>query len=1275
MARGRGRKRRRKQLEPEEVLSGRIVPEVLELVRMIRRVNPTDRGLHPNEEERRYGQKTALQGTLISHFQDQLEVVAEDDDLVLLRHKPSGEDACHAKISGLEHGARRWVRFKLDEQQSPLVPLTAGDEDVGHQPTVLAADASVEPVAEGLDPDAGQLAPDELLGMGDASMAEYDYLAARQQYEAALVRSRGRLPAARALLDLLVNTLASYQEALGVAVQLSPDAARAAEVRVLLGLAAAHLGEADRAEDHVRGIADPEAAEVHLVLARKALGSEQADLANSRLEAARELAPAHHGVHALDKDLAALRARLLGPLEQEVKQALASGEIVEAEQLAKDLLEQWPDSEVAREALRQVRDARRRERSETLIQRADEAMAQERFGEAAALLEQAMAGGADEKVRASLEEARRRQREREDEAAVDAVIAALETGELRSGLALYLGLEPRLRAAVRQQNSSPHLGRLEESEARAPAAQRVDAILALSEAAVLLDAGAEAELIELLERHQQALQGVKDAGKLLGEANSRLLARRRSAALDGLKQAKDALARGEPDQARRHWDSVDVSALKQGEEQQARAVRTGIDEANDELESSRMLRQLQERGELFSARALARRRHDVTRGGTKARWRERLDEIQAGIRREWRYQSFDSPGDPAINVIEFRGSGGSTSDWLLPGGESIVLVSMEGQWVFLRVMDISTRRATRAASFRTPEPMGAPGTWSVSGSTIWIFGAAGWLLQIDCESLEILGWSCPRDLLPAEIKDMGLQVVRSGKYMWLTCPEASTSIVDLERQRVIRTLEKAPAITAITCAGEVGLFGQIGEKPARPYTERGTPLSGSTVRDDMSLVAATGHPGGDGFVILYIPAQQNATPSIRIGALSRSGHLVFSALLDGVSPRHQQSLACARRQGLVFHLATTPLPSKVLIAYRLDDERAEEIYRVPVSAATLLATDREGQWVAAVTAREGGVEIVPLDEDPRSLNRAKSVRDMEPLPQLDASYLGCGGAMFKTRPQARELAAELRTLPEADAESMVRRLRQEKVGEQEYLQDLTQAQMMAGEMVEQDGEHQWRHNPGHPGAMATHAHGLAVDGKWGEARRALDQLNFRGLGEPVARHLFHLHGLANYKAGDMEMAEAAWLEGAACAEGDCKIKPCVDLLCLEDQRHDEGGQGQDSPPVQQVIQAVIAADAARQGGDPGAALEHVDHPLIWFFREEQGLARLAEAYLHMEPRTAAELWKKGLVLAAFVQRHRPAYGTANLTPYEVPFPGHTWSSERFDTIADAASEWLEGDDR
>ncbi len=78
-------------------------------------------------------------------------------------------------------------------------------------------------------------------------------------------------------------------------------------------------------------------------------------------------------------------------------------------------------------------------------------------------------------------------------------------------------------------------------------------------------------------------------------------------------------------------------------------------------------------------------------------------------------------------------------------------------------------------------------------------------------------------------------------------------------------------------------------------------------------------------------------------------------------------------------------------------------------------------------------------------------------------------------------------------------------------------------------------------------------------------------------------------------------------------------------------------------------------------------PVPW----REALPQLVQAQLLVDAGSPGAPWRKAVVLASFVQRHRPASGSANMARHNLPIPGCTWDDERFDAIAEAASKWLE----
>ncbi|MBL8954249.1 MAG: hypothetical protein JNK82_25955 [Myxococcaceae bacterium] len=189
------------------------------LIELIREVNPTGRELDAKTERRRYALKSRLQSLLLRLYPDDIEVTPAGDSpgIVGLSHRRS--DACHAVIDDLDVDVRARVRFRLDTAPAPEP----------QRPTTSAPPKRPTPSGVGL------------LEQGRAALGEYDFDAARSAFTDAL--AAGVDGAAEVLLELLVDHLAAYDEALA----LEPELGDSPRLRATLAVAAARAGRASDA--------------------------------------------------------------------------------------------------------------------------------------------------------------------------------------------------------------------------------------------------------------------------------------------------------------------------------------------------------------------------------------------------------------------------------------------------------------------------------------------------------------------------------------------------------------------------------------------------------------------------------------------------------------------------------------------------------------------------------------------------------------------------------------------------------------------------------------------------------------------------------------------------------------------------------------------------------------------------------------------------------------------------------------------------------------------
>src|SRR5215467_14131927 len=420
----------------EEALRPGASIEAPELIQLIHEVNPSGHELKAEAERWRYQLKSRLQSLLIARFKEQLEVapLPASPDVVSLLYRPQNRDACHAIVADLEEGPRSWVRLILDLQVKasppPIVPHR------GRRKTTTAP-SSDRPST-----------PEAYLRAGRDAIALYDLELAREHFARALELSEGATQPARALLGLLVEQLAMFAEAVELEAQLSSDALADSEIRCLLGLAFAHLGEAAETMRMLKDMATDRAAEALVILARRALRESATSEAEQWASRAKQAAPAHPEVVAVREELKAAKANACRPLEEELERLMVAGDETAIEHCARALLRTFPESAVARKAVRGIEERQRAEAAQLHRARGEEAFDRGDYDEAATLLRYAQQLGMTG-LEGEIASADRLGAERSEQGRIEQTIRAFVQPPGQSFLLLYLAQQPRVREAIR----------------------------------------------------------------------------------------------------------------------------------------------------------------------------------------------------------------------------------------------------------------------------------------------------------------------------------------------------------------------------------------------------------------------------------------------------------------------------------------------------------------------------------------------------------------------------------------------------------------------------------------------------------------------------------------------------------------------------------------------------------------------------------------------------------------------------------------------------------
>ncbi len=957
-----GDHRRDPLLEAADILAGRVTPDARRIIEIIHRVNPTALDLPEVKARQRYALKSRLQSLLVARFRDDLRVEPAEHGIVLLRHRASGRDACHAKVVELEEEARSWVQLQLD---------VAGDDELD-----LADDSD--------DPDESDESDDsDALRLGRAALAEYDFPAAEDHFTRAFRQTRGGLAAAHALLELLVDHLGQDADALALEDRLDAEAAPAPEVRLLLALAAARCHDHARALRHLRGLSAARAADIWAWLAAGAAERGEVDEATRCLDELGARDPSHPELARMREDVARRRAQARQPLEEELQRCFAEGDLARAEAQAKALVARWPDCQPARRILERLDEQRREAEAARMLELAAAALEDGDLALAAGRLHAAQSLGAEapalgERIsRALAAEAQRR-----DEQRTADVLRLLEAGDEEPALTAYLALEPPLRARVRQRSARPLLEWAEETEPRHGG--RVRAVLALARATEMLGAGEAEGALRLLEPHRAALEPVRHARATLMEAQRRLDERRRSAAELELEAATRAAAAGELEPAERRLRALDRRALGPEKRAAADELITEVRRRRARLVHEARVAEHVAAGDLLAAAA------ELDALGEAAE--ERRQELRAAIREAWRLRSVSCEraierGTPLGELLREETNQDYAAVWLTAERDRLVVAEAYGPQVFVAVLRLHDRRVERLISFQAPQAVHDLAA-GVDGDLLWLFGREGHAYEISWPTGEIRGAHDLRPFLgPGESLEKAF-VVPGTRMAWLELlrdhEHIMFKVIDLDRRRLVRQLDKdATAVDLLVGVAEARVVAHHWNRRSALLTARGQVIE-EIGRLRVNAVAP--HPSGRGIVVVGFLPDDEEEGIFELFELQQPGLTrPRGQRLLGSNGNKTLSLVSALDDGMVFVLHHFD-EGRELRAFQLREGHLVEAYRAPAPSMRLLQDAGSRRVVALVHGLEG-LEIIRLGPEPPALPEVRALARRHVLPQLERPFL------------------------------------------------------------------------------------------------------------------------------------------------------------------------------------------------------------------------------------------------------------------------------------------------
>jgi hypothetical protein len=1245
------------------VLAGRTDVDVESLLELIHRVNPTERELPAAVAAQRYEIKSRLQSLLLRRFAESLKIEPASDDhrLISISHRFGPGDACHAVVEDLDVDVRAELRRRLDEQLHEL-----------EERAVASTEPSWEQDTEKSFQDTEHSAT-ELVRRGRTALEAYDYDESRRLLDEAVQLSGGSAESALPLLELLVDHLGLAQDALALEPRLTEETRTNPQVRIMLALAAAQLADHEKATQLVRGLDSPRAGEAYLILADQAIRSGEEDVAGQCLELARQHEAAPFELSRLDEALAKLRAVRLEPEEEKLRQLQGQDRLAEAEALAGDLLQRWPESRVARSILQAAERRRQVSRAQELLERAERAIETGSLSTAAALMREALA--LDQEQAAELEPRigwlEQEDRRRQQDAAVERVCSLLAGDQCEAGMHEYLGLAREPRERVRQAIDQPTLAWLEqaaESSSPGARARAVAAVLALERAAQSND---HQKVITLLAPHQRALRNVDEAARVLARAEAGLRKEQQAAARRSLELARAALSDGQLDQATSLLAGADLRILPAAERPAAQELVSDLKRAEDAARVAARVDELAAAGEPLAACDHARKMLTLCRENEIPIWERRCRELSASVHRHFHLQVTDLAGsDSEIllrNLAPYRDDG--IQIWI-SGRDRLVLAVGWSRQVFIWIVDTDSGCLETCVMLRTPESLGQQIDALVEADALHITGFSGWQLVLSLADWEVLSWKPPVDDLEEEERLLRRRLMPGGRYLWrmselddLDDLEAQVCIVDLENRMVCRSIHGPHHLQPVICRNQRLVLACEEDCTTTALTTRGVPATWPKSLPD-STGAAAAHPGKEGLLLVTVPDQwhegDDQVPVALAGLVKGEEDHSETLEIEGLGINRIHSLATSLDVGMSYLLFYAYTGHVELAGFCWSpDQGLHQVYRVPATSGMIIVQDSESRQTALITS-ESDFQVFVLDKEPPPVDPEESVTP-HLLPTLDTEY--CGPFDSESRSLHQQLIIELKNPLKRASLTSAYQSRWEN--DSERLSDLIYCLSEAGaeSAAQQVARQAWHRFEGDPAIAMAYAELELAAEKWLTARQLLEKVDIKQMNKAHLRHLHHLLGKAHYCAGETDTAAAIWLRGAS-YEGHCPLDLLIELAEPIAEHPGPADWSPELPQMQRLRALIRAADQCT--GEPERVLDLLDRPWIWAAREMQIITRIVAAHQAIDAATPWQRFNQQAAFTAFLKLRM----TAGIWGKGLPLPDTPWTATEIDRLAEEIMERL-----
>jgi hypothetical protein len=1270
------------------VLAGQVIPTAREIIALIHEVNPTGREVDKREAARRYAIKTRLQSLLVERFSDEMSVVPDDKEgVVLLRHKYLGVAASHAIVADLEDDARAWVQMQLDLGVVGQAWMATPDQLERRRRERSQAhrrkghhDQPRNRLIETLKDSAGAAEMVAALDEGRIAQASYDYEAAR----AALERAHALAPDApaplAALLDLLVNQLGLDREALDVAEAAQSTALHSRAALAALALAAARLGERERAEAWGRELDGAEAAEVLRALAARAIGA--GDLANATktLERARQCCPSDPERILVEAQLEQARAAAVAYDEARLAQLAADGDVAAAAALAHEIVKRHPGSTRARALLKEAATQERRVRQQELLAEARADAVHARFKQARQALASAREHGAAAVEIADIErtivaaEARAARIAHEKSLATVATQLAGAAPEKKAAIATYLGLDRQDRDEIRRRCHAEEWAWLDEIPPGTPAARCepiAAAVMAARAATALLDAddldGAE----RVLAAHRPVLGEHRFGRQLLARLERAQQASEQARALATLEKVSAALRAKDVGGAKDLLDSMARDRLPASSHGELDRLSQALASARQhevcmDLVDARLAKQRPIGARQLLLERLAESRDEDERTSL----RDRLAQVDAEVRKMHLGIDHVPPAgylaSEASEMVTNYGFDRGVDTLLLPGGKIAVLLSAGQAQYAARLVDVDSGEILRLIAWVMGEAL-MPRGIGVADERLWIQDLLFNYAEISCDS-----WLPCRqcDLKPDGNRGDAVErcvPVPGADVAWIKIEPliapytfrlravdiAHGSVIDLpdDEGDVYSIPGTTPPLLAWFSPGQTLIL----------VSARGQDKVFITIPADGVAIAVAMAPDGDGYVVLC-ESKDKTEPWLEL-LLADAAGVERSRLRLPVAHEGAAGVATIlpRRLVCVFYRIRDSGQTRLAYLREQDQDGLVLAADVEIPGLTGIGQDPTASTAVAVCKSARGIRLARLDAMPTAfpagydelaIPRLFRFVDCSPPPEPERESLFRSAECAHIREsnsaytdsKLEALAKRVDRSPEAVSTYRLLRLRRID-GRADRLLEYMERQSTKSFFV-----------------RLAIAEREALAGRW-----VGDGLAEDPAATGASDHLLHMRAVAYLRQGRLDDVIES-LAGRA-APGPCRLDGLLTLaetLKAEQAGEPMSADAMATPSLATLVRSIFAADRALARGERDEVLRILDQAWIREVSEAQSIARLAEVYLATgrgDPPIAR--LRASTLMIDFIDGN---YSGAR--SHQLWLGESTWSAERLAELTESAQKWL-----